>query len=155
MTTTVLSHYTMKYSLATFARFLPLALLTLLPSVLAIDNLLPSHALPEMLVAPPNMTIMTPRNKSPLLKQQLFDFGSPQNGVSELKRVLERQLICPSGYVNCFNDPSSCCPFGGDCCGFGLCCGSGQSCYVGGCCRAAYEACDYLVITFIALYLQG
>ncbi|KAG8746984.1 hypothetical protein FRC10_002783 [Ceratobasidium sp. 414] len=48
-------------------------------SISALD-LPPNHAPPEMLVIPPNVTVMTPRVRNSAFENQIFDFGSAQDG---------------------------------------------------------------------------
>lgn len=134
------------------AGMLAFALSTLLPSVLAINDLLPNHAVPEMAVLPPNTTLMTPRSKKPRLERQLFDFGSAEHGFTELKRIAGRQTACSLGYMNCLTDASVCCPIGGDCCASGNCCGAGRWCYgATKCCLVTQIGCDNQVMIVFQL----
>ncbi|KAG8712615.1 hypothetical protein FRC08_014298 [Ceratobasidium sp. 394] len=118
--------------------------LALFLSVLPISALdvPPNHAPPEMLVVPPNVTIMTPRTRNSAFENQIIDFGSAQNGFSELRHILGRQGACSTGYGSCPNDPGYCCPIGGKCCGNSKCCRSGYLCYGGGCCLTSQDGCD-------------
>jgi hypothetical protein len=116
---------------------LGLVLSIMSPSVSALD-LLPGHSFAKLLIIPPNVTIMTPREKNPQIEQQLF--GSAQHGFSELKSILERQS-CQPGWGNCPND-SGCCQIGGRCCGNKKCCRPGYWCYATGCCLLTQNGCD-------------
>ncbi|KAG9084186.1 hypothetical protein FS749_005419 [Ceratobasidium sp. UAMH 11750] len=117
-----------------------LALFLSARSISALD-VPPNHAPPEMLVIPPNVTIMTPRTRNSAFENQIIDFGSAQNGFSELRHILQRQA-CSTGYGSCPNDPGICCPIGGRCCGNSKCCGAGRWCYGGGCCLNTQNGCD-------------
>jgi hypothetical protein len=116
------------------------ALSILSPSTAALGAT-PNHAAAELLTAPTNVSIMTPREGKSGFEQQLFDFGSAQNGFSELKRVFERQG-CPTGQGICPNDAGACCPIGGRCCGGGKCCKAGYWCYSSLCCPVTQNGCD-------------
>ncbi|KAG9084618.1 hypothetical protein FS749_005091 [Ceratobasidium sp. UAMH 11750] len=74
--------------------------LALFLSVLSISALdvPPNHAPPEMLVIPPNVTIMTPRTGNTAFEKQIFDFRSAQSGFSELRHILQRQGACSTGW---------------------------------------------------------
>ncbi|KAB5590107.1 hypothetical protein CTheo_6449 [Ceratobasidium theobromae] len=72
-------------------KFVIVGLLFIISLVTALDVPLPHHAVAEILVIPENVTIMTPRQRKPVFEQQLFDFGSAQNGFSELGNILKRQ----------------------------------------------------------------
>ncbi|KAG9099854.1 hypothetical protein FRC06_004771, partial [Ceratobasidium sp. 370] len=115
--------------------------LSALSSISALD-LLPNHARPEMLVIPPNVTIMTPRTRNSAFEQQIFDFGSAQSGFSELRHILERQSMLPSGRALLWGedgcDDQGCCAKGQQCCKGGSCCKGGNNCVIingqPGCC---------------------
>ncbi|QRV93881.1 transmembrane protein [Ceratobasidium sp. AG-Ba] len=112
-------------------------------SLVSAVELLPNHATPELLVVPPNVTLMTPRSGNSGFEQQMFDFGSAQSGFTELRHVLGRQSQCPNGFGTCSNQ-NGCCPIGGECCGGGKCCGSGRWCYGPKCCLLSENGCDDL-----------
>ncbi|KAG9085732.1 hypothetical protein FS749_004143 [Ceratobasidium sp. UAMH 11750] len=116
-------------------RFNVAGALALFLSVLSISALdvPPDHAPPEMLVVPPNVTIMTPRTGNSVFEKRIFDFRSAQSGFSGLRHILERQEWCPTGFGVCPNNPNFCCPLGWRCCG--MCCDPAQEyCYGEGCC---------------------
>ncbi|KAG8722368.1 hypothetical protein FRC08_003319 [Ceratobasidium sp. 394] len=68
--------------------------------------------------------------------QQSFD-----GGLTSSKSKSEN-LVCPSGYGSCPNDPGACCPLGGRCCGNRKCCRSGFWCYSSFCCPVTQNGCD-------------
>ncbi|KAH7339377.1 hypothetical protein B0J17DRAFT_358606 [Rhizoctonia solani] len=114
----------------------------LLPSTVAGNALRPNHAVPELLVVPNNLTIMTPRDMSSVFERQVFDLGSPfSSGFSGFTRLATRQG-CSANSEVCQNDPTTCCQIGGDCCGGGACCNAGSFCYGGGCCASTKEGCN-------------
>ncbi|CAE6462774.1 unnamed protein product [Rhizoctonia solani] len=115
---------------------------SLLPFTMALDTLLPNHAVADLYVVQANFTVMTPRDTKSMLDRQLFDFGSPyHNGFSGLGRFAKRQG-CSAGFGVCPNDPTTCCQINGDCCGGGSCCKAGSFCYGGGCCDSNKVGCD-------------
>lgn len=64
---------------------------------------------------------------------------------SSLTRVYEKRQGCSLGYGSCSEDPGTCCPYLGDCCGEGKCCGTGDWCYGPGCCSLTEGGCDQQV----------
>ncbi|KAG9093444.1 hypothetical protein FS749_014373 [Ceratobasidium sp. UAMH 11750] len=52
------------------------------------------------------------------------------------------KLTCPASTGLCSNDPGTCCPLGGRCCGKKKCCKKGCWCYGKGCCPTSYNGCD-------------
>ncbi|EUC58697.1 transmembrane protein, putative [Rhizoctonia solani AG-3 Rhs1AP] len=115
---------------------------SLVPSIMALNVPRPNHAVAELLVAPNNLIIMTPRDTSSLLDRQLLDFGTPfSSGFSGLRHLAARQG-CNAATEVCQNDPTTCCQVGGDCCGGGICCKAGSFCYGGGCCPSTKIGCN-------------
>ncbi|CAE7134324.1 unnamed protein product [Rhizoctonia solani] len=115
---------------------------SLVPSIMALNVPRSNYAVPELLIIPNNLTLMTPRDTSSMLERQLLDFGSPfSGGFSGLRHLATRQG-CNAATEVCPNDPTTCCQAGGECCGGGICCRAGSFCYGGGCCLSSKVGCD-------------
>ncbi|KAH7335730.1 hypothetical protein B0J17DRAFT_52079 [Rhizoctonia solani] len=113
----------------------------LIPSTLALNSPPSMRAVAE-LRSVSNDHEMASRNIESMIEPERFDLES--SGPSEFLGVgrLAARQSCPGGYGTCSNDPATCCPLGGGCCGGGRCCGSGNWCYAGGCCPNNRNGCD-------------